>query len=124
MFSALSALVFAPAIAEKSNAETAEFSAESGKKPGTWRTDLKSLHPCCQSRHLRVCKRRWRRFAPPSPETREAVWRHAGPQRNGSSLEPLLDDPYPLARLIARAALERRESRVCFDHAPSAPTLS
>ena len=51
------------------------------------------------------------RFAPPTAETREAVWRHAGPQRNAASLEPLLDDAYPLARLLARAALERRESR-------------
>jgi L-aspartate oxidase len=53
---------------------------------------------------------RWR-FEPPSAATREAVWRHAGPRRNAATLEPLLDDPYPLARLIARAALERRESR-------------
>lgn len=53
---------------------------------------------------------RWR-FDPPTAETREAVWRHAGPQRSAHSIEPLLDDPYPLARLIARAALERRESR-------------
>jgi L-aspartate oxidase len=51
------------------------------------------------------------RFDPPTAETREAVWRHAGPQRNASSLERLQDDPYPLARLIARAALDRRESR-------------
>jgi L-aspartate oxidase len=51
------------------------------------------------------------RFEPPTAETRERVWRHAGPQRSASSLEPLLDDPYPLARLIARTALARRESR-------------
>jgi L-aspartate oxidase len=51
------------------------------------------------------------RFDPPSAETREAVWRHAGPQRNAASLGRLQDDPYPLARLIARAALDRRESR-------------
>jgi L-aspartate oxidase len=51
------------------------------------------------------------RFDPPTAETREAVWRHAGPQRNASSLKRLQDDPYPLARLIARAALDRRESR-------------
>ena len=51
------------------------------------------------------------RFDPPTAETREAVWRHAGPQRNASSLERLQEDPYPLARLIARAALDRRESR-------------
>jgi L-aspartate oxidase len=51
------------------------------------------------------------RFSPPTASTREAVWRHAGPRRDADSLKPLLDDPYPLARLIARAALERRESR-------------
>jgi L-aspartate oxidase len=51
------------------------------------------------------------RFEPPTAETRESVWRHAGPQRDAASLEPLLDDPYPLARLIARASLDRRESR-------------
>jgi L-aspartate oxidase len=51
------------------------------------------------------------RFEPPTEATREAVWRGAGPRRSATTLEPLLDDPYPLARLIARAALERRESR-------------
>ena len=51
------------------------------------------------------------RFTPPTAETRDAVWRHAGPRRDADSLEPLLDDQYPLARLIGRAALERRESR-------------
>jgi L-aspartate oxidase len=51
------------------------------------------------------------RFEPPPLETREAVWRLAGPLRRQEELEQLLDDPYPLARLIARFALERRESR-------------
>ena len=51
------------------------------------------------------------RFDPPPAETREAVWRGAGPLRSAEGLEPLLSDPYPLARLIARFALERRESR-------------
>ena len=53
---------------------------------------------------------RWR-FEPPTVATREAVWRLAGPLRREEELERLLDDPYPLARLIARFALERRESR-------------
>ena len=52
-----------------------------------------------------------RRFAPPEASTREAMWAHAGPRRDEASLKALLDDPYPLARLIAGAALERRESR-------------
>ncbi len=51
------------------------------------------------------------RFNPPTVETRDAVWRLAGPVRRQEELEQLLDDPYPLARLIARFALERRESR-------------
>jgi len=51
------------------------------------------------------------RFEPPTESTREAVWRGAGPLRAAATLEPLLADPYPLARLIAGAALERRESR-------------
>jgi L-aspartate oxidase len=52
-----------------------------------------------------------RRFAPPSVETRAAVWSRAGPRRDAAGLEGLLDDPYPLARMIAAAALARRESR-------------
>jgi L-aspartate oxidase len=51
------------------------------------------------------------RFEPPTVATREAMWTSAGPRRDAAGLERLLDDPYPLARLIARSALERRESR-------------
>ena len=51
------------------------------------------------------------RFDPPTTSTREAVWRLAGPRRSGPELEELLEDPYPLARAIARAALTRTESR-------------
>ena len=51
------------------------------------------------------------RFQPPTVETRDAVWRLAGPRRRTEDLERLADDPYPLARLIARFALEREESR-------------
>jgi L-aspartate oxidase len=51
------------------------------------------------------------RFTPPPAETREAVWALAGPLRSAERLEQLLLDPYPLARLIARFALEREESR-------------
>jgi L-aspartate oxidase len=53
---------------------------------------------------------RWR-FEPPPAETRDAVWALAGPLRSSGGLERLLSDPYPLARLIARFALEREESR-------------
>ena len=51
------------------------------------------------------------RFDPPPAETRDAVWELAGPLRTAENLERLLDDPYPLARLIARFALARQESR-------------
>jgi L-aspartate oxidase len=47
----------------------------------------------------------------PTPETREALWRHAGPKRSPDGLRELEDDPFPLARLIARSALARVESR-------------
>jgi L-aspartate oxidase len=50
-------------------------------------------------------------FEPPPAETRDAVWELAGPLRSADGLERLLSDPYPLARLIARFALERKESR-------------
>lgn len=50
-------------------------------------------------------------FTPPTAHTREAMWRLAGPRRQAIELERLLDDPYPLARLIAKAALSRHESR-------------
>lgn len=51
------------------------------------------------------------RFSGPTPETRATVWELAGPVRDRERLERLLDDPYPLARTIAAAALAREESR-------------
>ncbi len=45
------------------------------------------------------------------PGTREALWRDAGIVRSDAGLERLLDDPHPLARLLARGALARTESR-------------
>ncbi len=51
------------------------------------------------------------RFEPPTPATREAVWRLAGPRRTADQLEELSADPYLLAQLIGRAALNRSESR-------------
>ena len=47
----------------------------------------------------------------PSRETRAALWRHAGLERDAEGLRTLLDDPHPLARLIAACALAREESR-------------
>lgn len=51
------------------------------------------------------------RFSPPRASTRDAMWRLAGPRRSSGGLRELLDNPYPLARLIARFALARQESR-------------
>jgi L-aspartate oxidase len=51
------------------------------------------------------------RFDPPTEESRDAVWRLAGPLRQPQALSELGGDPYPLARAIAGCALERRESR-------------
>ncbi len=58
--------------------------------------------------------------------TREALWRDAGIVRSAEGLARLLDDPHPLARLIARCALERNESRGAHlrsDHPQTDPAL-
>jgi L-aspartate oxidase len=47
----------------------------------------------------------------PTRETREAMDRHAGLERDRAGLEPLLADEHPLARLVAAGALAREESR-------------
>ncbi|MFM9023195.1 MAG: L-aspartate oxidase [Solirubrobacterales bacterium] len=47
----------------------------------------------------------------PDASTREAVWRLAGIVRDREGLELLLDDPHPLAGMIAACALAREESR-------------
>ncbi len=51
--------------------------------------------------------------APPRADgaTREALWQDAGIVRSQEGLSRLLDSPHPLARLIARCALARNESR-------------
>ena len=51
------------------------------------------------------------RFDPPGGETRDAVWRYAGPSRNPDDLARLISNPYPLARALATSALDRAESR-------------
>ncbi|MBV9915075.1 MAG: FAD-dependent oxidoreductase [Solirubrobacterales bacterium] len=48
---------------------------------------------------------------PLASATREALWRHAGLERDLAGLSELLSDPYPLAGLIATSALARTESR-------------
>ncbi|HYB25682.1 MAG TPA: FAD-dependent oxidoreductase [Solirubrobacteraceae bacterium] len=46
-----------------------------------------------------------------SQASRDALWRDAGLERDADGLEQLAGDEYPLARLIARSALTRTESR-------------
>ena len=48
---------------------------------------------------------------PPDRETREAVWRGAGLERDAEGHTRLLENEHPLARLVAASALNRRESR-------------
>ena len=48
---------------------------------------------------------------PPPATTRRALWRHAGLERTEDGLRTLAQDPHPLARAIAAAALARAESR-------------
>jgi L-aspartate oxidase len=47
----------------------------------------------------------------PQRATQDALWLRAGIRRTREGLEGLLDDPHPLARLIATCALLREESR-------------
>jgi L-aspartate oxidase len=53
--------------------------------------------------------------APARPQlptaSREALWHHAGIERDGAGLRTLLDDPHPLVRLVGACALAREESR-------------
>jgi L-aspartate oxidase len=46
-----------------------------------------------------------------TPESRAALWRHAGLEREGRRLLSLTHDDHPLVRLIAAGALARQESR-------------
>lgn len=65
-------------------------------------------------------------LATPSRATREALWRGAGIERTRETLTPLLDDPHPLARLVAACALAREESRGAHfraDHPEPDPAL-
>jgi L-aspartate oxidase len=66
------------------------------------------------------------RTVPPPDETRAALWRHAGLERNPGGLRELLDDPFPLARLIGASCLAREESRGAhqrLDHPDTDPAL-
>ena len=50
-------------------------------------------------------------IARPSEETRERVWQLAGIERTPEGLRELSEDEHPLARMVARCALAREESR-------------
>ena len=47
----------------------------------------------------------------PERATQQALWDHAGIERDAAGLRRLLDDPHPLARLVGRCGLLREESR-------------
>jgi L-aspartate oxidase len=66
------------------------------------------------------------RTVPPPDETRAALWLNAGLRRDPDGLRRLLDDPFPLARLIGASALAREESRGAHqrsDHPETDPAL-
>ncbi len=50
-------------------------------------------------------------IAPPAQRSRQALWEHAGIERDAEGLTALLADEHPLARLVARCALLRQETR-------------
>jgi L-aspartate oxidase len=52
-----------------------------------------------------------RPVAPPTQQTRDAMWRCAGLERTPVGLAELLHDEHPLARLVGACALGRKESR-------------
>ncbi len=64
--------------------------------------------------------------APAERPTREALWRDAGILREEHGMRRLLEDPHPLARMIARCGLAREESRGAHrrsDHPSLDPAL-
>jgi L-aspartate oxidase len=72
-----------------------------------------------------VAEPAWR-FVAPTDATRDAVWANAGPERDPALLQALLDDPYPVAAMIAASALDRPESRGAhrrIDHPLPDPAL-
>jgi L-aspartate oxidase len=81
--------------------------------------------PAASERELR----RLRELPAPAiaePSTRAALWNDAGVVRTPEGLARLLEDPHPLARMIAACALARTESRGAHlraDHPERDPAL-
>jgi L-aspartate oxidase len=81
--------------------------------------------PAASERELR----RLRELPAPAiaePSTRAALWNDAGVVRTPEGLARLLEDPHPLARMIAACALARTESRGAHlraDHPQRDPAL-
>jgi L-aspartate oxidase len=67
-------------------------------------------HPV-PSRQVQVPDTRTRPEEPVTDQLRSAMWSDCGVVRDAAGLARLLDAPHPLARLVARSALFREESR-------------
>ncbi len=76
------------------------------------RAALAARQPPPQATALRAAQERPRACQPRLTQaSRDALWRLAGIERDADGLRTLLQDPYPLVRLIAAGALARTESR-------------
>jgi len=110
----------APAAATALAARRAEPTPVSSTAPTTHQAEPSS------SAGAAPTARRAEAIAPVSQTTREALWKHAGIERDAAGLRELLADPHPLARMLARCALAREETRgthARLDHPQRDPDL-
>src|SRR5207253_679448 len=75
------------------------------------RAALAALSDPVPSRHVRGSDPRTGPEEPVTDEIRRRMWQDCGLVRDAAGLERLLTAPHPFARLVARSALEREESR-------------